>query len=59
VNTNPPQLAVQDDLCTELELVADGKLTRSCQDPEFTDFLEFANVVLSLFFLAEMLLKLW
>ena len=50
-----------DDLCTGLEVAGDatGKLTGSCQDPEFTDFLEFANVVLSLFFLAEMLLKLW
>ena len=48
-----------DDMCTELELASGGKLVGSCQDPDFTDFLELANVVLSLFFLGEMLLKLW
>lgn len=48
-----------DDLCTELELSSAGKLSGTCQDPDFTDFLEQANVVLSLFFLGEMLLKIW
>ena len=48
-----------DDLCTELELISAGKLGSTCQDPQFTDFLEASNVVLSLFFLGEMLLKIW
>eukprot|EP01048_Picozoa_sp_COSAG05_P003861 COSAG05_NODE_189_length_14633_cov_44.869134_4_plen_1996_part_00 len=61
IGINTTLLAVEqhdDSLCTKQEQTNEGELLGLCMDTEVKDFLESANVFLTFFFLAEMILKI-